>query len=83
MNCSAVGATLVTTRQADPTFKLEVLDVSGPAPWTWIVGNNSIPIDQAYTVNVNITVYGEQAQVPIHFGVVGDHLTWFSDCSKP
>jgi hypothetical protein len=78
----AVCQKTLAAREADPTFKLEILDVSGPAPWTWVVGNNSIPIAQAYTVNVNITVYGEQAQVPIHFGVEGDQLTWFTDCSK-
>jgi hypothetical protein len=57
---------------------------TGPGPWTWIQDGISTPIDNAYTVIVNLTAQGQTNQQEVHLAPgPGGNLNWFTDCGVP
>ncbi len=52
--------------------------------WQWERDGVTTPVDDAFTVMVDVTVSGEdQGQVEAHIAYSGGDLTWFTDCGDP
>jgi hypothetical protein len=75
-------AAFVKTIQ-DETRAYQVAGSSDLEPWPYEPDGRSITVDQVYTVDVEATVAGETSTAELHFGQVGDQLTWFTDCGDP
>ncbi len=65
----------------DPTIHFSVLSVSGPAPWSYAAGGQTITVSAAYTVDANVTANGQTARETHHFALHNGELSWFTHCS--
>ena len=65
----------------DPTFHFSVLSVSGPAPWSYAAGGQTIAVAAVYTVDANVTANGQTARETHHFTLQSGQLGWFTQCS--
>ena len=71
---------------ADPTFRIDAHDVSGPAPWTWeVYGETIATLPDAYTLNVTLTQQGVAREAEVHFtwNAERGELRGFSPCVAP
>ncbi len=68
-------------RKADPTTKIQVLNVNGSGPWSFTMDTGSLQIPLVYTLTADVTQQGVLTQTLIHFGVNGNQLDWFTKCS--
>ncbi len=71
----------INQRKADPTTKIQVLNVNGSGPWVYVTEAGSQQVTQVYTLTANVTQQGTLTQTLVHFGVNGDQLDWFTRCS--
>jgi hypothetical protein len=70
----------------DPTFNIEVITISGPAPWTWqIYGETIGTIPDAYTADIRLSQAGQTVQTQAHFAWDDEagKLRVFSPCVPP
>lgn len=70
----------------DPTFAIEVITISGPAPWTWqIYGETIGTIPDAHTADIRLTQGGQTVQTQAHFAWddAAGKLRVFSPCVPP
>jgi hypothetical protein len=65
----------------DPTIHFSVLSVSGPAPWSYAAGGQTIAVSAVYTVDANVTANGQTARETHHFALHNGELSWFTHCS--
>jgi hypothetical protein len=66
---------------------VEVLSVSGPEAWNWVIDGQIIPVADAYSVDLNVTAGGQTVERLAHLapredGALGP-LGWFTDCGDP
>lgn len=70
----------------NPTF-VEVVSVSGPELWNWVIDGQIIPVEEAYSVSLNVTAGGQTVERLAHLAPHGDgalgRLGWFTDCGDP
>jgi hypothetical protein len=76
--CSAFVKTI-----RDQTRDYQVTGSSDLEPWPYEPDGRSIIVDDVYSVDVEATVAGETSSEELHFGLVGEELTWFTDCGEP
>jgi hypothetical protein len=65
----------------DPTIHFAVLSVSGPAPWSYVTGGQTIAVSAVYTVDADVTANGQTAREAHHFTLQNGELGWFTHCS--
>ena len=74
---------LIAAQSADPTYQIQVTNASGPAVWNYNPDGRSIPVQDVYTVNANVTAQNQTTARVLHFGWVSGQLYWFTDCGTP
>jgi hypothetical protein len=69
----------------DPTFAIEVLSISAPAPFTWTIYGETVGTAQnIYTAHVRLTQRGTTVEADTHFGWDAQQgLQLFSPCRSP
>jgi len=67
----------------DPTFQINVVDISGPAPWDYARDGFSRPLDGIFTVDVDRTFQGQTDRIQMHLDVMPPDAYWFTDCGDP
>lgn len=68
----------------DSTFDMELLAVvDEPTTWIYEVDGRSVEVPDTYTVEVEITAFGETARQEMHLGLTDGDLGWFTDCGDP
>jgi len=67
----------------DETRDYQVTGSSQLEPWPYEPDGRSIVVEDVYSVDVEATVAGETSSEELHFGLVGEELTWFTDCGEP
>jgi hypothetical protein len=68
-------------RKADPAFKIDVLRVSGPAPFQYQAEGRTVTVERTYTVVSNVTDATGTAERTQHFTYDNGKLTWFTTCT--
>jgi hypothetical protein len=71
-------------RVVDPSFAIDVVDVSRPGPWTWERDGHASPITYAYTATVTLSSQDYITTTVAHYAP--DELgqqQWFTDCGDP
>jgi hypothetical protein len=64
--------------------QIEIVDAIEVGDWTWETDERSIPVENAFEVDVNFTVLGETTEQVIHLALREDgKLGWFTKCGKP
>jgi hypothetical protein len=66
---------------------VEVRSVSGPEFWNWVIDGQIIPVEDAYSVELDFTAGGQTIERQAHLaprddGALGP-LGWFTDCGEP
>ena len=69
-------------RTVQPAFDMRVIGISGPAIWVWQSGDMSITIENAFTVDAEMTVNGETTRSDVHFAEVEGDYRWFTACDN-
>jgi hypothetical protein len=70
----------------DSTFAIQISSITGPAPWTWqIFGETVGTIQDVYTVQAQLTQYGNTFNAAVHFAwnTSTQQLRIFSPCRGP
>jgi hypothetical protein len=67
-------------RSPDPSYKVEFISMTGPAPWSWVPAKAPIPVEDVYTVKATVTAQNKVTTAELHVGLVGDGLYWFTQC---
>ncbi len=68
----------------DPTFNVQVLEVTGPEPWDYERDERTSAIPLAFTVSANVTSQGETKESELHVALEPPGmLHWFTDCGEP
>lgn len=82
---SAQCEDVIRSFAGDPTFDIDIVTVSGPATWRWVFDGPEFEFDipDVYTLDVEIFEQGELNVRPIHLGIVGRRLFWFTICGTP
>ena len=68
-------------RKADPTFRIEVRSVTGPASFDYQAEGKTITVPGVYTVASQLTTGGTAAAATQHFTYENGKLTWFTTCT--
>ena len=68
-------------RKADPTFKVEVRSVTGPAPFDYQAAGKTVTVPAVYTVVSQVTAGGTTAEATEHFTYDSGRLGWFTSCA--
>ncbi len=76
--CAATVATYL-----DPTYAIEVLNVSEPADYQWVTDSLTTVIPETLSVEVLRTADGVQASATVHITEIDGAFTWFTDCGAP
>lgn len=64
--------------------QIVALDVQGPEAWTWEIDGVSIPLEDIYTIDVELTLpEGKELISVLHYALVDGELLWFTDCGEP
>jgi hypothetical protein len=64
--------------------QIEIVDAIEVGDWTWEIDERSIPVENAFEVDVNFTVQGETTRQVIHLALREDgKLGWFTKCGEP
>ena len=70
-------------RTVQPEFEIDVIELYGPAVWSWDVDGLTLDIEGAYTADSLLTIKGNTAQSDVHFALVNDQFRWFTTCDNP
>ncbi|MEW6716094.1 MAG: HEAT repeat domain-containing protein [Chloroflexota bacterium] len=66
-----------------PTLAIEVLGITGPESWVFERDGRSIPVEDAFTVDANLSIGDQTNQQDIHFAMADGIMRWFTDCGTP
>lgn len=67
----------------NPT-QVQVLEILEYGPWDWEIDGESITIDPAYSVLIEVTAGGQTVERTAHLAPLEDGtLAWFTDCGEP
>ena len=65
------------------TLTVNVLEIKGPALWDWERDDLLIPIEEAFTVQVAVSVSDQTQEQDMHVAVFDNDILWFTDCGEP
>ena len=77
--CDAYLVTIVAIDQSELTMRTVV----GVGPWDYVIDNLTTAIPDATSVEVSRLVNGETRIQELHWKLVDDRFTWFTDCGDP
>jgi hypothetical protein len=77
--CQAYLGTVLET-----LIEVQVVDVSDFSVWNWAIDGLSTPVDDVYTLDINVIAQGQVTPRESHVGLREDGtLGWFTDCGEP
>lgn len=77
--CQAYLQTVVET-----IIDVEFIGVVEFGKWVWEIDGLTIPVDDVYTLNINVVAQGQVNERESHVGLRDDGtLGWFTDCGDP
>ena len=65
------------------TIFVDVAELGPPGPWVWERDGHSIPVEDAFTIQANVSVGGQTQEQEMHVAAVDDAIYWFTDCGEP
>lgn len=69
-------------RTVQPLFNIMVINITGPEVWEWRGADVSIMIENAFTVDAELTVNGETSRSAVHFAQANGDFRWFTACNS-
>jgi len=73
----------LSTRAADPTYDIVIRAIRPPAPWDYVTDGVSTTIDDAWTVEIDLTSAAGSGAREVHLAPVDGDVRWFTDCGTP
>jgi len=68
----------------DKPIEIKVIQVVSYEPWTWNIDGHTSLIEDAYSIQVEVTAEGQTVQQTMHLGLADDGtIAWFTDCGEP
>ncbi len=75
--------TKLATDATDPTYAVSIVEIHPLAPWDYVTDERTTPIDEAWTIDADVTASGATTRRQIHLAPMGGTVSWFTDCGDP
>lgn len=65
-------------------IEVQVVSVTDFGTWDWVIDGQTIPVDDVYSLDINVIAQGQVTPRQSHVGLREDGtLGWFTDCGDP